>query len=164
MKKVRKKLKHSVFFKLVLTLLVISSCAREPNVMYLWETNNEIDRNIFVWKDFGNEDMNPKYIGEIQKENPDGFGTTIYPDGFKYVGEYKEGKKHGQGTWFTTVSGEMKRLSQGEWKFGYFWNMTTYDFEGKKRDTFNAGLLTYGVLFSYLEDNSEVWLLSLIHI
>ena len=26
-------------------------------------------------------------------------GTLTYPDGNKYVGEFKDGKKHGQGTW-----------------------------------------------------------------
>jgi len=33
------------------------------------------------------------YVGEWKEEKKHGQGTDIYPDGRKYVGEYKEGKK-----------------------------------------------------------------------
>jgi len=34
------------------------------------------------------------------------FGTRIYPSGNKYVGEYKDGKWHGQGTYTFAKSEE----------------------------------------------------------
>ena len=41
-------------------------------------------------------------------------GTATYPDGSTYVGEWKDGKKHGQGTY--TTAGGAKYV--GEWKEG----------------------------------------------
>ena len=43
--------------------------------------------------------MASKYVGEIQRwDKPNGQGTYIWSDGRKYVGQFKDGKKHGQGT------------------------------------------------------------------
>ena len=44
----------------------------------------------------------------------------------KYVGEYKDGKQHGQGT--KTYSDGEKYV--GEWKEGRFWNGIGYDKNG----------------------------------
>jgi len=43
-----------------------------------------------------------------------GQGKDTYPDGTKYVGEYKDGKRHGQGTFTHTDGGKFV----GEWKDG----------------------------------------------
>ena len=43
-------------------------------------------------------------------------GTYTWSDGDKYVGEWKEGKQHGQGT-YTFADGTVKK---GEWKNGDF--------------------------------------------
>ena len=48
------------------------------------------------------------------------------PNGTKYVGEYKDGKRHGQGT-LTTPDG---RKYEGEWKNNKLWNGTGYDKNG----------------------------------
>ena len=39
-----------------------------------------------------------KYVGEYKNGKRHGQGTLTTPDGRKYVGEYKDGKFHGQGT------------------------------------------------------------------
>ena len=53
-----------------------------------------------------------KYVGEWKDDNRHGQGTGTFPSGNKYVGEWKDGKKHGQGT-FTFPSGNKY---VGEWK------------------------------------------------
>ena len=54
-----------------------------------------------------------KYVGEWKDNKKHGQGTFTSPDGVKYVGEHKDGKQHGQGT-FTFPDGEI-------WN-GYFMN------------------------------------------
>ena len=49
--------------------------------------------------------------------------TYTYPDGGKYVGKFKDGKKNGQGT-MTETDG---RKYEGKWKDGELWNGTLYD-------------------------------------
>ena len=39
-----------------------------------------------------------EYVGEYKAGGWHGQGTMTYPDGDKYVGEYKDDKRHGQGT------------------------------------------------------------------
>jgi len=55
-----------------------------------------------------------------------GQGTTTYPDGRKYVGEWKNGEKSGQGT-YTWSDGDKE---VGEWKKNELWNGTQYDKNG----------------------------------
>ena len=52
------------------------------------------------------------------------FGTYAYPNGNKYVGEWKDNKMHGQGT-YTFVSGDKY---VGEWKDGKMHGQGTYTF------------------------------------
>jgi len=39
-----------------------------------------------------------KYVGEYKDDKPHGQGTTTLPDGSKYAGGFKDGNPHGQGT------------------------------------------------------------------
>jgi hypothetical protein len=123
--------------------------SKKAGVLYRWE----IDKKVYVWKNFGDEDINPKYKGEIKDKKPNGLGITIFPDGSKYEGLYKNGERHGRGK----ISGRIKLYSKGEWKNGYYWNMITYDFDGKVRDKYENGLLKYGVLFTYKENDIRIW-------
>jgi hypothetical protein len=72
-----------------------------------------------------------KFVGEWKDGEPIGQGTYIYGkgkwEGDMYEGEFKDGKKHGQGTY--TISSGGKYI--GEWKDGERWNGTLYDKEGK---------------------------------
>jgi len=45
-----------------------------------------------------------KYVGEWKDGKPNGYGTATYLNGDKYVGEYKDGNINGQGT-FTWANG-----------------------------------------------------------
>ena len=55
-----------------------------------------------------------KYVGEFKNGEKHGQGTETFADGYKYVGEFKNGEKHGQGT-ATFANGKKK---SGLWKQG----------------------------------------------
>ena len=57
-----------------------------------------------------------KYAGEYKDGARHGQGTYTHASGNKYVGEWKFGDKHGQGT-YTFANGDKK---VGEWKDGNF--------------------------------------------
>ena len=46
----------------------------------------------YIWTD------GDKYVGEWKDNNRNGQGTYTYANGDKYVGEYRDDKRHGQGT------------------------------------------------------------------
>ena len=54
-------------------------------------------------------------------------GTRTYSNGSKYVGEFRDGRRHGQGT-YTLPSGNKY---VGEYKNGKEWNGTLYNKDGK---------------------------------
>ena len=78
-------------------------------VLFLRDENGELN-----WFENGNEDSDGKYIGEIKNGKPNGQGTYTFPDGKKYEGEFKDGKEHGKGTY--TYPDGVKY--EGEWKDG----------------------------------------------
>ena len=55
-----------------------------------------------------------KYVGDWKNGKYHGHGTFIYPDGNMYVGEFKDGLKNGHGT-FTSLDGDKY---EGEWVNG----------------------------------------------
>jgi S1-C subfamily serine protease len=72
-----------------------------------------------VWHNcFGSQIMSngDKYIGEFKDGRRNGQGTYYYDEGVYYAGEFKNGKFNGQGTTYYT-DGKMK---QGIWKDGNF--------------------------------------------
>jgi len=72
---------------------------------------------------------NPKYIGEYKDGKRDGQGTLTFPDGENYVGEWKDDKKDGQGI-YTFPDGQKY---VGEWKDGLYHGQGTLTFpDGKK--------------------------------
>ena len=55
-----------------------------------------------------------KYVGGFRDGTRHGQGTHTFPDGKKYVGEFRDSKKHGYGT-FTWPHGDKY---VGEYKYG----------------------------------------------
>jgi len=99
---------------IILSILLLSSflisCDKKEETLYRWETSSGI-----VWKRFGDKDTHRVYKGEWkngEKWRPNGLGVMTYPDGHKYVGEWKDGKKNGQGT-YTYPDGQKY---VGRWK------------------------------------------------
>jgi|TARA_Y100000294_G_scaffold167755_1_gene177238 hypothetical protein len=64
------------------------------------------------------------------------FATYIYPKGSEYVGEYKDGIPHGQGSLTFDDGSEIL----GEWKSGKPWNVVVYDSSGKFNHNYKDGV------------------------
>ena len=81
-------MKHLLIF---LSILLLSSPVIGDNhkgeTLYLWETSSGL-----LWKGFGDKGNHPKYKGDVENEVPNGVGILTYPDGRKYVGEWKDNK------------------------------------------------------------------------
>ena len=70
-----------------------------------------------------------KYVGEWKNGKRNGQGTFTFPDGEKYVGEFKDGKRNGQGT-YTFPDG---KKYVGEFKDGEYNGQGTFtSLDGKK--------------------------------
>jgi len=62
------------------------------------------------------------YVGEFKEDKYHGQGTYTHPSGLKYVGEYVDSKAHGQGT--ITYGDGSKYV--GEWKEDNYHGQGTY--------------------------------------
>ncbi|MDD5571073.1 MAG: hypothetical protein PHD97_07940 [Bacteroidales bacterium] len=65
----------------------------------------------YVWGS-SSEYAGDKYVGEWKNGKMDGYGTYYHANGDKYVGDWKDGHRNGQGT-FYFITGEKYT---GEWK------------------------------------------------
>ena len=86
---------------------------------------------LYIWEN------GTRYIGEWKDGKQHGQGTYTFPDGKKYVGEFKDGKWNGQGI-FTISDGTMY---VGEFKDGTDWNTTGYDKNGNITGKWVNGVL-----------------------
>ena len=94
---------------------------RNKDGKLIW--NFEMEKNGLVTITYPDGD---KYVGEFKDGGKNGQGTFTWSDGKKYVGEYKEDLMNGQGT----ISWSNMEKFVGEWKDGKRWNGTYYDKEG----------------------------------
>ena len=89
--------------------------------LYKWRTASGIQ-----WREFGDKDIHPQYKGDVENGKPNGLGVIINTNKGKYVGEWKDGKKQGQGT-FTYGKGKWEgEKYEGEFKDGYRHGQGTY--------------------------------------
>ena len=144
---------------IILSLLLLSSfltsCEKKEETLYQWKTSSG-----YEWKEIGDKDTQIQYNGFVDDGEPEGLGIITFPNGEKYVGEFKNGKKNGQGThtWSDgdKYVGEFKDGNPngqgtgtwsdgekyvGEWKDGKEWNGTEYDKNGNILYKFVNGLL-----------------------
>ena len=56
-----------------------------------------------------------KYIGEYRNGKPNGQGTYTYASGSKYVGEFRNGTSHGQGTYTWNADNLFNRSHDGKY-------------------------------------------------
>ena len=83
------------------------------------------------WYDYGDEESDGKYVGDIVNMKPNGSGFFVYGkgkwEGDRYDGQWKDGEFHGKGT-FTRTNGQR---FFGEWKKSVLWNINGYDKYGR---------------------------------
>ena len=85
---------------------------------------------------FGDKDTHPNYNVQVENGEPSGLRVIYYPNGNMYIGEWKDGKRNGQGT-YTFQEGSRY---EGEWKDGKYNGQGTYTlidgnrFEGEWKD------------------------------
>jgi len=122
--------KHSLLIILSFLLLTsfVTSCDKKKETLYLWETSSGIQ-----WREFGDKDIHPQYKGDVENGEPNGLGIFINTNKGKYVGEWKDGIKQGQGT-FTYGKGKWEgEKYEGEFKDGYRHGQGTYTWsDGEK--------------------------------
>jgi hypothetical protein len=116
---------------IILSILLLSSfltsCEKE-GILYRWETSSG-----FEWKTMGDKNNNIYYQGEVKREYIlfgdyilEGLGSKTFPDGDKYVGEWKDGVRNGQGI-FTFGKGKHEGDKfVGEYKDGVRNGQGTY--------------------------------------
>ena len=96
-------MKHRLIIILSLFLLSfpVIGDKHKGETLYRWDTSNGIQ-----WKGFGDKETLRQYKGEVENGKPNGLGIMISPYRDRYVGEWKDGKYHGKGTW--TLPGGVK--------------------------------------------------------
>ena len=116
-------MKHILF---TFSCLIISSHiigeSKTSETLYEWETESGIQ-----WREIGNKNFHAKYIGDVLMGRPHGFGTLVFPDGNKYVGEFMNGLFHGQGKYTISSNGYSY---VGEYRIGSLWNGTMKEKDG----------------------------------
>ena len=68
----------------------------------------------WVWKGFGDKEIQPKYQGDVENGKPNGLGILIDPDGIKYVGEWRNGDMW-NGTSYYKNGNIIGKFVNGEW-------------------------------------------------
>ena len=84
-------------------VLMVGSVYAQSNLPVCQGTDESRWTNCFGTKTY--YPSSNKYVGEWKDGKRDGQGTMTYTSGEKYIGEFKDGKRDGQGT-FTYTSGE----------------------------------------------------------
>ena len=73
----------------IISILLISSPVIGDNqkgeTLYRWGKYPD-----YKWMGFGDKDTHPVYKGEVENGEPKGKGIETFPNGEKYVGEFKE--------------------------------------------------------------------------
>ena len=96
--------------KRIVAILLLSLASSAYALPYCPSDQSVRWHNCFGTYTWANGD---KYIGEYKDGKGHGQGTYTWANGDKYIGEHKDGKKHGQGT-YTFANGKKNN--------GYFMN------------------------------------------
>ena len=124
-----------LLFSITTNAYALPDCPRDTNKV--WD-------KCFGTYTFGNQSQwaGDKYVGEYKDDKYHGQGTYTFADGDKYVGEWKDDKIHGQGT-YTYADGDRY---VGEYKDGKKHGQGTYTFADGKQ---NIGYFLNGKYIPY---------------
>ena len=76
------------FIPLILFAYPLFADSHKRKIFYGWETSNGIQL-----RGFGEKSVHPLYEGDTENGQPNGLGIMTFPDGRKYLGQWKDGKK-----------------------------------------------------------------------
>ena len=94
----------------------------------MWETSSGVQ-----WKGFGDKNIQPQYNGEVLIGKPNGLGVIIFPNGIRYVGEWRYGNYEGQGTYTYGKGNLAGHKYKGKFRGGYRNGQGTYTWsDGRK--------------------------------
>lgn len=82
----------------------------------------------------------PKYVGEFKDGKRHGQGTTTDVNGDKYVGEFKHNKRHGRGTYTWAIEKSKGIKYVGDWKNNKRWEGIEYSASGHVDWTYSSGV------------------------
>ena len=75
---------------IILSFLLLSSPvignSHKGETLYGWITSS----STLEWKGFGDKETHPIYKGDVENGKPSGLGVITFPDGSKFVGEFKD--------------------------------------------------------------------------
>ena len=133
-------MRYFIIFFILLIFFGYSLLAdsNKKGILFGWETSNGIQL-----REFGEKSVHPLYEGDSENRQPNGLGIMTFPDGKKYLGQWKDGKKHGNGT-FTNPNG-IKFV--GEWQNGKMWNVIKYNAEGRFVGEILDGKIWNGIVY-----------------
>ena len=109
--------------------------SRNIYISFSMEVCRRIQGREFPWTGIYTYPDGEKYVGEFKNGIQDGQGTFSYPDGRKYVGEFKNGIQNGQGT--NTFSNGWNGI--GEWIDVEPWNIKVFDKKGNLKMKWENG-------------------------
>ncbi len=86
-----------IFISLLLLTSFLTYCDKTEETLYGWDTSSGWDG--WEWKKMGDKNTNPQYKGEVKREYIifgdyilEGLGSITEPQGWKYVGVWKNGR------------------------------------------------------------------------
>ena len=109
-----------ILFFLLLTSPLFGD-SHKRGILYMWETSSGVQ-----WKGFGDKNTQPQYNGEVLIGKPNGLGVIIFPNGIRYVGEWRYGKYEGQGTYTYGIGKWEGDKYKGKFRGGYRNGQGTY--------------------------------------
>jgi len=76
---------------ILISILLLSSPVIGDNhkgeTIYGWITSS----STLEWKGFGDKESHPISKGDVENGKPSGLGVITFPDGSRFVGEFKDG-------------------------------------------------------------------------
>ena len=127
-----------IFIPLIIIAYPLFADSHKRKIFFGWVTSNGIQL-----RGFGEKSVHPLYESDAENGQPNGLGIMTFPDGRKYLGQWKDGKKHGNGT-LTHANGDK---FVGEWKDSKMWNVIKYNSEGKFVGEILDGKVWNGIVY-----------------